>query len=77
MVAGGSAENLASVCRSACAGQCIGFWAPGIFLGIALTSLCCAILLQIGVNLANDYFDFKSGWILVSVWGRFGRPNRA
>ncbi|MCG9696191.1 1,4-dihydroxy-2-naphthoate polyprenyltransferase [Shewanella sp. Isolate11] len=28
---------------------------------IALTSMLCAVLLQIAVNLANDYFDFKSG----------------
>ncbi|WP_240778490.1 1,4-dihydroxy-2-naphthoate polyprenyltransferase [Shewanella sp. MEBiC00475] len=28
---------------------------------IAFTSMLCAILLQISVNLANDYFDFKNG----------------
>lgn len=28
---------------------------------IACISMLCAILLQIAVNLANDYFDFKSG----------------
>ena len=28
---------------------------------IACTSMLCALLLQIAVNLANDYFDFKSG----------------
>ncbi|MCE9678210.1 1,4-dihydroxy-2-naphthoate polyprenyltransferase [Shewanella sp. AS1] len=28
---------------------------------IAVTSMLCAILLQIAVNLANDYFDYKSG----------------
>ncbi|MGL5048952.1 MAG: 1,4-dihydroxy-2-naphthoate polyprenyltransferase [Shewanella sp.] len=28
---------------------------------IAATSMLCAVLLQIAVNLANDYFDFKNG----------------
>ncbi|UJF21231.1 1,4-dihydroxy-2-naphthoate polyprenyltransferase [Shewanella sp. OMA3-2] len=28
---------------------------------IAVTSMLCAVLLQISVNLANDYFDFKNG----------------
>lgn len=28
---------------------------------IAITSMLCALLLQIAVNLANDYFDFKNG----------------
>ncbi|GAA5193273.1 1,4-dihydroxy-2-naphthoate polyprenyltransferase [Ferrimonas gelatinilytica] len=28
---------------------------------IALSAMLCGLLLQIGVNLANDYFDFKSG----------------
>ncbi|MEI6858345.1 MAG: 1,4-dihydroxy-2-naphthoate polyprenyltransferase [Shewanella sp.] len=28
---------------------------------IACTSMLCAILLQIAVNLSNDYFDFKTG----------------
>ncbi|PID41825.1 MAG: 1,4-dihydroxy-2-naphthoate octaprenyltransferase [Gammaproteobacteria bacterium] len=28
---------------------------------IAIASVCCAILLQIGVNLANDYFDYHKG----------------
>ncbi|GIU24818.1 1,4-dihydroxy-2-naphthoate polyprenyltransferase [Shewanella schlegeliana] len=30
-------------------------------LFIAAVSMLCALLLQIAVNLANDYFDFKSG----------------
>lgn len=42
-------------------GNALAFGHPAFSWGIALTSLCCAILLQIGVNLANDYFDFKSG----------------
>ncbi|WP_035387265.1 1,4-dihydroxy-2-naphthoate polyprenyltransferase [Ferrimonas senticii] len=28
---------------------------------LAFSSMLCGVLLQIGVNLANDYFDFKSG----------------
>ncbi|QSX31130.1 1,4-dihydroxy-2-naphthoate polyprenyltransferase [Shewanella cyperi] len=30
-------------------------------VGIAIASLVCALLLQVAVNLANDYFDFKHG----------------
>lgn len=30
-------------------------------LTVALLSLCCGLLLQIAVNLANDYFDHQSG----------------
>ncbi|MBV7316797.1 1,4-dihydroxy-2-naphthoate polyprenyltransferase [Shewanella sp. NIFS-20-20] len=30
-------------------------------LTIAVISTLCAVLLQVAVNLANDYFDFKSG----------------
>jgi 1,4-dihydroxy-2-naphthoate octaprenyltransferase len=34
----------------------------GVFIALpALAALAGALLLQIGVNLANDYFDFKSG----------------
>ncbi|WP_095498197.1 1,4-dihydroxy-2-naphthoate polyprenyltransferase [Paraferrimonas haliotis] len=37
-------------------------WSHGYFTWlIAISSMLCALLLQIGVNLANDYFDFKSG----------------
>ncbi|MFQ6370271.1 1,4-dihydroxy-2-naphthoate polyprenyltransferase [Shewanella sp. YIC-542] len=28
---------------------------------VAIASMACALLLQIAVNLANDYFDFKNG----------------
>ncbi|SHH76476.1 1,4-dihydroxy-2-naphthoate polyprenyltransferase [Ferrimonas marina] len=28
---------------------------------IGISSMLCAVLLQVAVNLANDYFDFKSG----------------
>lgn len=32
-------------------------WVPSIFL----STLLCALFLQIGTNLVNDYFDFKNG----------------
>lgn len=34
-----------------------GSWRPGV----ALVTLLCAVLIQIGTNLTNDYFDFKKG----------------
>lgn len=34
-----------------------GAWRPGV----ALVTLLCAVLIQIGTNLTNDYFDFKKG----------------
>ena len=32
-----------------------------VSVGIAAATLLCSILIQIGTNFANDYFDFKSG----------------
>ena len=37
---------------------CLG---PDFSIPIALMTLCCALLLQISVNFANDYFDFHAG----------------
>lgn len=34
---------------------------PQFSLSIAFIATLCAVLLQIAVNLANDYFDFKNG----------------
>ena len=37
-------------------------YADGVFrFGPALAALICAMLLQIGANVSNDYFDFKKG----------------
>ena len=37
-------------------------WGDGIFHALsAITCLITALLIQIGTNLANDYFDFKKG----------------
>ena len=37
-------------------------YADGVFrFGPALAALVCAMLLQIGANVSNDYFDFKKG----------------
>jgi 1,4-dihydroxy-2-naphthoate octaprenyltransferase len=45
----------------------------GVFaLGPALAALLCALLLQIGTNLANDYFDYVQG---KDIQGRKG-PTR-
>ncbi|QDF66564.1 1,4-dihydroxy-2-naphthoate polyprenyltransferase [Shewanella sp. SNU WT4] len=42
-------------------GNMLALSLPSFSLAIALISTLCAVLLQIAVNLANDYFDFKSG----------------
>ncbi len=37
-------------------------WTDGVFvLWPALTALTCALLLQIGTNFANDYYDYVKG----------------
>lgn len=42
-------------------GNILAFQLPKFSLVIAGTSMLCAIILQISVNLANDYFDFENG----------------
>ncbi len=37
-------------------------WAGGVFaLWPAITALACALLLQVGTNFANDYYDYVNG----------------
>ncbi|PIE44157.1 MAG: 1,4-dihydroxy-2-naphthoate octaprenyltransferase [Gammaproteobacteria bacterium] len=42
-------------------GNTLAFVSSGFSWLIAIASICCAMLLQIGVNLANDYFDYRKG----------------
>lgn len=42
-------------------GNCLALDLPQFSIFIAIVSTLCAVLLQITVNLANDYFDFKHG----------------
>ncbi len=42
-------------------GNVLAFYHQDFSALVAFASMVCAVLLQIGVNLANDYFDFKSG----------------
>jgi 1,4-dihydroxy-2-naphthoate polyprenyltransferase len=40
---------------------CASFTTGTINISIAILTLCCALLLQIGSNLANDYLDYVRG----------------
>lgn len=42
-------------------GSAMAFGDGGFHLLSALCALCAALFVQIGTNLANDYFDFKKG----------------
>jgi len=42
-------------------GRALAYADQGFALLPAVAALSVAMLLQIGVNLANDYFDFKKG----------------
>ncbi|QSX41910.1 1,4-dihydroxy-2-naphthoate polyprenyltransferase [Shewanella cyperi] len=42
-------------------GNALALGLESFHVGIAIASLVCALLLQVAVNLANDYFDFKHG----------------
>ncbi|MEE8575795.1 MAG: 1,4-dihydroxy-2-naphthoate polyprenyltransferase [candidate division Zixibacteria bacterium] len=52
---------------------CVMAVSDGFFhLWSALATICAAIMIQVGTNLANDYFDFKKG---IDSEGRLG-PTR-
>lgn len=42
-------------------GNILAFSQASFSLTVAISAMLCGLLLQVGVNLANDYFDFKSG----------------
>lgn len=42
-------------------GSALAFSDQGFHLFSALAALCAALFIQIGTNLANDYFDYKKG----------------
>ncbi len=42
-------------------GSAVALRDEGFHLPSALAAMVCALLIQIGTNLANDYFDFKKG----------------
>jgi 1,4-dihydroxy-2-naphthoate octaprenyltransferase len=50
-------------------GVSLAFLDANFALWPALAALTASLLLQVGVNLANDYFDFKSG---IDAQGRLG-----
>ncbi|MCP4114433.1 MAG: 1,4-dihydroxy-2-naphthoate polyprenyltransferase [Desulfobacteraceae bacterium] len=54
-------KTLPAAAAPVCIGIALAVKAGGFHPVAAAAALMVALLLQIGVNLANDYFDFKSG----------------
>lgn len=54
-------KTLPAAAAPVCIGIALAVKAERFHLIAAVAALLVALLLQIGVNLANDYFDFKSG----------------
>ncbi len=54
-------KTLPAAAAPVCIGIALAAKADSFHLIVAVAALTVALLLQIGVNLANDYFDFKSG----------------
>lgn len=55
-------------------GTALAFAEGSFVLGPALAALACALLIQIGTNLANDYFDYVRG---IDTPDRLGPPRVA
>jgi len=54
-------KTIPAAAAPVCIGISLAIKADSFHLIAAVAALMVALLLQIGVNLANDYFDFKSG----------------
>jgi 1,4-dihydroxy-2-naphthoate polyprenyltransferase len=54
-------KTLAAAFVPVLVGSSLAFSDGVFFLPASLTALFCALLIQIGTNFANDYYDFKKG----------------
>ena len=54
-------KTLAAAFVPVLVGSSLAFSDGVFFLSASLTALFCALLIQIGTNFANDYYDFKKG----------------
>lgn len=54
-------QTLAAAFVPVCVGASLAYHDQNFALIPSLVALACALLIQIGTNFANDYFDFKKG----------------